>query len=643
MKERIRLILQKYWSYASFRPLQEDVILSVLSGKDTLALFPTGGGKSITYQVPALVMDGLCIVVTPLIALMLDQVEQLRKRGIQAEALHSGLSYLEADEIVQTAKNEKIKLLYISPERLTLPSFRSLVEQLKISFIAVDEAHCISQWGYDFRPAYLRIAEIRSIKPDVPVLAVTGSATQRVVLDIIDKLKFKQPNVIRQSFFRSNLFYNVIYEENKSGRLLQLLNEFRGSAIVYVRDRKKTQQWAEFLRKANVSADFYHAGLLWNERKSKQQDWIRGKTRVMVATNAFGMGIDKPDVRLVVHLDLPDSIEAYFQEAGRAGRDGKDSYAWLLWSHEDLNKLNRSLQENFPDFSSLMNIYHRLGEFFNLLPGAGENASFPFDLQQFVQQENLQPRETFFALKQLHHLGLISLSEPFFQRSRAKILLDKMQLYKFQVEEPQLNPFLEMLIRTYVNLFDHFVYIDENRLAKQMSTTRDIIVKGLTFLRKKKVIAYEPVQDGPIITYLLPRMNSDDLWTYQSRYEQFKTRRYEEIEAMKSYVLSMTKCRSQFLLAYFGEEKSKRCGHCDVCEGRGKLSMSDLEFDELLERIKPLLEEPRDIYEIFMHFPTMRNPKVISALRWLLDHGKIESLPDGKLVWKKNISHGSLH
>ncbi|MCX7697432.1 MAG: RecQ family ATP-dependent DNA helicase [Bacteroidales bacterium] len=639
MKERIRSILLKYWGYTSFRPLQEDVIFSILSGKDTVALFPTGGGKSITYQVPALVMDGFCLVVTPLIALMLDQVDQLKKRGIHAEALHSGLSYLEAEEILRASIDHKIKLLYVSPERLTLSFFREALREMRISFIAVDEAHCISQWGYDFRPAYLRIAEIRPFKPEIPILAVTGSATQRVLLDIVEKLSLKQPHVVRQSFFRPNLFYNVLYEENKTQRLLQLLNEYRGSGIVYIRDRKKTQQWADFLKKSGIDATFYHAGLPWDERKKRQQQWIRGHTRVMVSTNAFGMGIDKPDVRVIVHLDMPDSIEAYFQEAGRAGRDGKDAYAWLLWNYEDISKLDRSVQENHPDFSYIGLVYHRLGEFFNLLPGTGENASFPFDLQHFIQQENFQPREAFYALKQLHHLGLISLSDPFFQRSRAKILLDKRGLYKFQVEEPQLNPFLEMLIRTYVDLFDHFVFIDEDRLAKQMNTTKDIIIKGLMLLRKKEIIAYEPVIDSIFLTFLTPRLKQEELISFQTQYEKLKQKRHVEIQSMKTFVLNMTKCRSQFLLSYFGEEKSKRCGQCDVCAGRGKLSMSDLEFDELLQRIKPLLEEPRDIYEIFMHFPAMRNLKVISALRWLLDHGKIESLPNGKLRWKKKLSH----
>jgi ATP-dependent DNA helicase RecQ len=637
MKDKIHSILLRHWGYSSFRPLQEEVILSVLSGKDTLALFPTGGGKSITYQVPGLAMDGLCLVVSPLIALMLDQVEQLKKRNLSAVALHSGLSQLESKEILAETIRGKYKFLYISPERLTLPFFREKLSQLNIALIAVDEAHCISQWGYDFRPAYLRIGEVRSFLPHVPIVAVTGSATEQVVKDIIEKLGFRDHNIIRQSFYRPNLFYNVVYEENKAQRLLQLLREQPGSALVYVRDRKKTQQWAQFLRSNGILADFYHAGLAWEERQHKQRQWIDERVRVMVATNAFGMGIDKSNVRLIVHLDLPDSIESYFQEAGRAGRDGKDAFAWLLWNQNDLDALHQQFQTMFPPFEQITRVYDALGEYFNLLPGSGENASFAFDLAQFAEKYSFPLRETFYAIKYLHQSGLISLSDTFYQSSRLKIKVENVQLYKFQVEEPTLSPFVDVLIRTYTGLFDHFTKIDENRLAKQMKTTKDIVVKGLMLLHKKGIVAYEPAVDGAVLTFTTSRKFPNELLAFLPSYENWKMIQLDRLKAVEHYVTNMSKCRSQFLLTYFGEQNSRRCGHCDVCEGRASLQMSDVEFDEIIRQLKPFLQEERTPFEIFIQFPAMRTPRVVAALRWLLDHGKIEETPQGKLLWKKKI------
>jgi len=635
MKDNIRSILLRYWGYPSFRPLQEDVILSILQGNDTLALFPTGGGKSITYQVPGLAVDGLTLVVSPLIALMLDQVEQLKKRQISAAALHSGLSRPEIKEILADAIEGRFKFLYVSPERLTLPIFREKITHLHVSLIAVDEAHCISQWGYDFRPAYLRIAEIRTYLPKVPIIAVTGSATERVVNDIIEKLQFRDYRIIRQSFYRANLFYNVIYEENKSQRLLQLLREHPGSGLVYVRDRKKTQQWAAFLKSHGISADYYHAGLTWEERESKQKKWIDERTRIIVATNAFGMGIDKPNVRLLVHLDIPDSLESYFQEAGRAGRDSKDAYAWLFWNHNDLEHLHRNFNTMFPTLDFIIRVYDNLGQYVHLLPGAGENASFPFDIEHFAQQFNLPLRETYYAIKYLDQAGLISMSDTFYQSSRLKIKVDHISLYKFQIEEPSLSPFVDVLIRTYTGLFDHFTKISEEKLARQMKTTKDIVVKGLLLLRKKGVVEYEPSLDGTVLTFTTARKLPDELLSYISFYDELKNIQRERLQAMENYVLNVSKCRSQFLLSYFGEYESKRCGRCDVCEDRAAIHMSELEFEEILTHIKPILQEPRTPYEIFTLFPTMRTPKVVKALRWLLDHGKIEKTINGKLIWKK--------
>jgi ATP-dependent DNA helicase RecQ len=636
MQTKIRQILSQYWGFSSFRPMQEDIILSVLEGRDTLALLPTGGGKSITFQVPALAVEGVCIVITPLIALMKDQVANLSSKGISARAIYSGMSYTEIRYVLNLAHEGKLKFLYISPERAVTETFRNFYVSMKISLLAVDESHCISQWGYDFRPPYLRVAELRQYHPHVPVLAVTATATPDVVDDIQNKLEFKQHNVFRKSFYRRNLTYEVYESENKIGTMLDICNETEGTGIVYVRNRKKTRELAEFLLKNKITADYYHAGLAGAERDRKQLAWTKGKCRVIVATNAFGMGIDKPDVRFVIHMDLPDCIEAYFQEAGRAGRDEKSSRCILLFNKPDIKYNYQQIEKSFPPIETIRKVYFLLGNYFQLATGAGKDVTFDFEIAKFADTYELDAVDTFYSLQLLEKHGLVLLSEAIHSPSRIRLQVSHNEVYKFRVENPPLDPFIQMLLRSYPGIFNDYVKIDEVRLSAQMDVESAKVIKALQSLDKMGLLSYLPYNDKPKITYLTSRLDERDLHLSPQLYEERKERQLKRFKSIEAFVTSTAKCRSMQLLNYFGEAKASRCGVCDVCMGRNDLNVNKLEFDYVVGKIKPMLrKESLPLKEVYDMFGFEEQNKVNEVLRWLFDNNKAMLDKNGFVFWNK--------
>lgn len=630
----IHQVLAKYWGYASFRPVQQDIIQSVMSGKDTLALLPTGGGKSICFQVPGLTREGLTLVVTPLIALMKDQVENLRKRGIPAEAVYSGMSPRETELAYNHVLHGNVRFLYLSPERLLTERFLLMLPSLNIKLIAVDEAHCISQWGYDFRPSYMRIAEIRPQLPGVPVLALTATATRTVVSDIQSKLGFKQNNVFERSFERNNLAYVVFKEEDKFTRLLRIVSKVHGTGIVYVRNRRKTREIAEFLIRNNVSADFYHAGLTAREREIKQDNWKNGAKRIMVSTNAFGMGIDKPDVRLVIHMDLPDSIEAYFQEAGRAGRDEKKAFAILLYEEADILDARHNLVLSFPEPDQIRLIYQALGNYCQLATGTGRDASFDFEITGFCNQYNLKPVTVFNALKFIEREGLIALNEGVDVPSRIVFTARKDDLYRFQVENARFDPLIKMILRSYGGIFTEPVIISEAELGRRLNSTADEIIKALRFLHDREVLLYMPRRDKPQLTFTSELIRAVDLRISPEHYLDRKRDADRRLDAIIAYASSETKCRSRMLIDYFGQGDSQRCGICDVCLKRNKAGLSELDFNYIVEVIKPLLRQNALTMALLVDAcHNISEEKVIKAITWLVDSDKIDHLEDGTFKW----------
>lgn len=631
----IQPILTKYWGYSSFRPMQEDIIRSVLAGNDTLALLPTGGGKSICYQVPAMAKEGLCLVVSPLIALMKDQVENLRRRGIKAIAVYSGMSRYEIDIAMDNAVFDKeVKLLYLSPERLITSLFREKLKRMKVNLIAVDEAHCISQWGYDFRPPYLKIADIREYLPGIPILALTATATTEVVFDIQKKLLFSKTNVIQVSFERKNLSYFVRKEENKLHMLLKIAEKNRGSGIVYVRNRKKTKQIADFLNKNKVTADYYHAGLEPPLRDKKQSAWQSNEKRVMVCTNAFGMGIDKPDVRFVVHLDLPDCVEAYFQEAGRAGRDEKKAFAVLLYENADILDAYKNFESAFPEKEMIRKVYSCLGNYFQLAVGSGADTSYTFDINEFSEHYNLSHIIVFSSLKFLEKEGYISLSDGFNDASKLHFIPDNRTLYKFQLANPRYDPCIKLILRLYSGLFNDFVKIDENEIARNMNAGTEAVVKILNDLVKQNVLYYEPRTNLPKLTFTCERLDDRELMISDKNYKELKQNALIRLEAMTEYVAGNTKCRNQYLLNYFGEKNSKRCGICDVCLKRNELGLTEFEFDKIVEVVRPMLNATAlNLEEIIDTADGINEDHLIKVLRWLVDNDKITLNKQGKYCW----------
>lgn len=627
----LQSILLKYWGFSSFRPLQEEAIQSVLDGHDTLALMPTGGGKSLCYQVPTMAREGLCIVVTPLIALMKDQVQNLKNRGIKAVAVHHGMSRMEMDIAIDNCIYGDTKFLYLSPERLTTELLRVRIPKMKVSLLAVDEAHCISQWGYDFRPPYLRIAEVRELMPNTPILALTATATPEVVRDIQEKLEFRNPKIFRKSFERKNLAYLVLEEEDKLNRLLRICNKVKGPGIVYARNRKKTREVAQYLARNGVSADFFHAGLTTPERDKKQKAWMAEKTRVMVATNAFGMGIDKANVGFVVHMDLPNCPEAYFQEAGRAGRDEKKAYAVLLFNKSDSIELKRHHEQSFPPIDFIKKVYNSLGNYFQLAVGAGRDQRMAFNLNDFAENFAFEPIFTYNALLFLEREGFIGLSDALSSPSKLFCSIDKEELYRFQVSTPSYDSFIKVLLRSYAGLFTEFVKISENDLAKRLNISREEVVKRLKWLQQVNILQYEPQNVLPTLTFLEERLQESQLRISPEGYHERRKYAAKRLDAMLHYAESTTKCRSSLLLNYFGEKIRQRCGQCDVCLERNKADVSNYEFDLILKEIKPiLLQKPMPLKELLAVIPpSLSEEKVIRVAQWLMENEKIQLLQDG--------------
>ncbi len=559
----IHEILKNYWGYDAFRNPQEQIINSVLQGNDTLALLPTGAGKSICYQVPIMAQEGIGIVVSPLIALMKDQVQQLLRRGIKAVEIVSGMSAREIDIALDNCIYGKVKFLYLSPERLQNPMVQERLKKMKINLIAVDEAHCVSQWGYDFRPAYLNIASIREFLPNVPVLALTATATSDVVVDIQDKLKFKKHLVFNISFERKNLNYLVIKEENKLRRLINIIAKVPGSALCYVRNRKQCEEIAKFLSSNGIIADYYHAGLDLKERSKKQDLWILNKTKIMVATNAFGMGIDKPDVRLVVHLDLPESLEAYYQEAGRAGRDGLKSYAVLLYQDSDVSELIKKTVQSFPSFEELKSTYQDLYNYYQIAYGSGKYLSVSFDWQAFSKVSQLPIQKLIQTLRFLEYESLIHLSDEYKNDTRLNIRLSPEDLYAFQISNAQFDTIIKTFLRSYGGLFDNYVSIQEKELIRRSGLVENEFFRQISLLQQYDVIDYVKGSELPILTFLEVRFTKDQLKLNRQYWQQRKDVLTQKLKGMCSYVQENT-CRSKLLLSYFSEYNYETCGQCDV-------------------------------------------------------------------------------
>ena len=589
-------ILKKYWGYDSFRPLQEDIIRSVADdNKDTLGLLPTGGGKSIIFQVPALAKDGVCIVITPLIALMKDQVENLKRRNIRASAVYSGMTVQEIQNAFDSCIFGETKFLYMSPERLGTDLFMEKLKQIKVSILAIDEAHCISQWGYDFRPSYLKIAEIRDFLPGVPVLALTATATPEVADDIQENLKFKEKNLFKKSFARKNLIYIVRNVKDKESYMLRILNSQPGTGIVYVRNRKRTRETAEFLQKNNISAEYFHAGLTQAFKDFRQEQWKNGKTRVICSTNAFGMGIDKPDVRVVIHLDLPDSIEAYFQEAGRAGRDEQKAYAVLLYNETDISNLRRKLTTSFPEKNYIKQVYKALGNYFQIPIGTAEGKMFGFKLYNFAQQYSFNQLQVMNALKILQRNGYIETTDEVFSKAKVMFVIDRDDLYKFQVANAKFDYFIKLLLRGYEGIFGNYVEIDEEAIARKEKCNVDLIYAYLNKLSQMNIISYIPQRNTPYLIYTLPRVDEKNIIIKPETYELLKEKYETRINAMIKYCLNGEICRSRQLISYFGEDDSEDCQECDVCHAKKANTIDSVDFDSIFDAIYQTIKaEPCD-------------------------------------------------
>jgi ATP-dependent DNA helicase RecQ len=621
-------ILKRYWGFDAFRPMQEEIIRSVLDGQDTLALLPTGGGKSVCFQVPAMVMEGICIVVSPLIALMKDQVEHLKAKGIEAVAIYSGMGKREIDILLDNCIYGKIKFLYLSPERLMSDLVRVRISYMNVCLIAVDEAHCVSQWGYDFRPPYLKINEIREIHPKVPVLALTATATGRVRTDIIEKLNMTKAQVFVKSFARKNLSYVVLAQEDKYKKLIDVVTNVKGSGLVYVRNRRETAEVASFLSRNRIAADFYHAGIEKNERFRKQEDWKRNRIRVMVATNAFGMGIDKPDVRFVVHLDLPESLEAYYQEAGRAGRDEAKAYAVLLANPSDALALKAKYADNFPTVAGLKKTYHYLGSYFQLAYGAGLDLTFGFDLADFCKKFNLGVIKTIGALKFLEYNGYVALSENVFLQSRVMFLVGHEDVYRFQIENIGYDPLIKAILRSYGGSFDSYVKISEAEIAQRLKRSFNEVQKQLNTLQDLGLLSYLPQTDQPQLQYIRERVDQDHMDIDAQYLEQRKQIQEDQIKAVLDYAVKQ-ECRSVQLLTYFDEPNSDKCGVCDVCLAEKKADDLDVLEDRIDFEIVTLLQtEAQDLDKLIPALKTGSETDRLDRIRALLDAGKIKT--DGK-------------
>ena len=626
-------ILKQYWGYDSFRSKQEDAIHSILDAKDTLTLLPTGGGKSICFQVPALMMEGICVVISPLIALMNDQVTALKAKNIRALAITSGMSFSELDIALDNCIYGNYKFLYLSPERLESNMVKQRLKKMNINLLAVDEAHCISEWGYNFRPSYLKIAEIREITT-APIIALTATATQLVVKDIQEKLKFDNENVISTSFYRDELSYVVLKQDDKDSKLIQILNRVKGTSIIYCRTRKETKRIHLLLSEYGITSHYYHAGLDVLERASKQKQWQLNHVRVMVATNAFGMGIDKNDVRLVIHNHLPFSLEAYFQEAGRAGRDRKLAYSILLYNDLDIHNLKKQINDHYPEIEIVRNVYQQIANFLGIAIGDGKHQEFPFHINEFCERYNLNQLQTYNALKLLEKQDYIKLSEAIHQPSRLFIKVTHTELYQFQIANKQYDILLKILLRSYGSLFDNFTKIQENIIAKRAQLSTQEVKDFLTNLKQMDILDYIPQNSYPKLLMLKTRVDSKYISLSKETLETRKANEEAKAASVIKYASNQYQCRSHVLQNYFGEEDNKRCGKCDVCLERNKLNINDQEFETILLAIQNLISQnPMHVDDIIMAIVGYREDKMVTVLQFLSDNGQIAMNDEQKLYW----------
>ena len=632
----IHHILKQYWGYDTYRPLQEEIIQAVLAGQDVLALLPTGGGKSICFQVPALAMPGICIVVTPLIALMKDQVRQLKQRGISAVAIFSGMQPQEIDFILDNCAYGQIKFLYISPERLKTELFQARVKKMQVNLLAIDEAHCISQWGYDFRPAYLEIADLRPRLPGVNLIALTATATQAVKQDIQEKLVFKEGAVFQQSFARANLAYIARKTADKERSLGKVLGKIHGSAIVYVNTRKKTKHIAGFLTKHGIKAAFYHGGLTNIERSERQDAWIQNKIPVIVATNAFGMGIDKPDVRMVLHLDLPDTLEAYYQEAGRAGRDLQKAYAVVLYDQQDVEELRKHIQEAHPAVDQLKKVYQHLANYYQMAAGTHAMTTHDFDWEDFAGFSRLQPTQAYQAIRRLEREGFIQLNEGFLQTTKVHILLNQQALYAFQVAQAAYDPVIKAILRLYGGeLFTEFCKISIHKIAQYMHTKPQTVDYQLQQLDKLSVIRYIPQKDKPQLTWLTPRYPASQIPLDAQKIKKRNELAIKKANAVIHYVTHQIRCRTQILLEYFDEISYTACGLCDICLAKSKpVTMQATAYEHaralILQRLQEGLHEVNHIVDSI----AMQEEIVLATIRQMLENEELTYDAASRLVCK---------
>ena len=634
--DQFHQLLKRYWGFTEFRPLQEEIIRSVAGQQDTLALMPTGGGKSVTFQVYSLSAEGLCLVITPLIALIKDQVENLRSKNIKVLAIYSGMSVREIDIALNNAVYGDYKFLYISPERIASGKFSEFLVRMKLNLIAVDEAHCISQWGYDFRPSYLTICDLRKLFPDVPVLALTATATQKVVEDIQDKLLFRKKNVLQKSFRRDNLIYMVRDKEDKMGYLSDTIQKAKGTGIVYVRSRKKTREIAQLLQSQNISADYYHAGLATDLRSQKQDKWMSGECRVIVSTNAFGMGIDKPDVRFVIHLDLPDSLEAYFQEAGRAGRDGKKSVAVMLYNSTDKRRLHKMVTDSFPLPEVIRSVYNSVANYLMIAVGSGKGGIFSFRIEDFSKRFEFQVSTVYHSLKLLERQGYLSYIENVDNYSRILFTVRRDDLYKIQSGNAELDAFIKLILRSYTGVFTDFVNIDETLLARRQNSTGDLVYQQLKLLAHQKIIDYIPARRTPVLVFETERIDTNRIHISADNYQHRKVKYQNQVDAVLAYAANSRNCRSVVLLEYFGQFNSEPCGACDVCTGEHESGISFADFTRISGKIRQLLHTENCSVDKLIRLVNEPEAGILKVSRWLLDNGMMKTGANGLLTFTGN-------
>ncbi|SHN43056.1 ATP-dependent DNA helicase RecQ [Chitinophaga sp. CF418] len=616
-------ILKKYWGYTQFRPLQEEIIQSVSSGTDTLALLPTGGGKSICFQVPALLKEGVCIVVTPLIALMKDQVANLQKRNIPAVAIYAGMYYQDVERLLEEARRGKYKFLYVSPERLQSKRFLEYCDGMPVNLLAIDEAHCISQWGYDFRPAYLEIASIRTYFPGVPLLALTASATPKVQQDICEKLLMKQPAIFTKSFARHNLSYSVIEEDNKPEKLKHILQRVQGSAIVYCRNRKRTREVADMLEQSGIAATYYHAGLTGEERTVRQELWLNNRIRVMACTNAFGMGIDKPDVRVVIHYDATDGLESYYQEAGRAGRDEKKAYAVLMYQQQELTEMVRMMVLQFPEVTEIREVYQCLVNYLQVAVGSAEGVYYDFDINDFVRKFELNITTTYSALKILEQEGILQLSESVFMPSRVEFVISKQTLYDFTDMQPVFDALLQTLLRTYEGIFDTPVPIYERQVARLMRKPESQIIEWLQQLHQRRILKYNQRKEEPQLCFTQERVSAQHLRIDSARIKERMKVYKERLDAMLDYIRNKDVCRTQALVRYFGEKYTADCGICDVCIEKKKKPLEGKAAEEIAVQLMAQLQpEPTEWVDVCNRLSSVKEDALLEVMQFLIAEGR---------------------